>query len=255
VVEPTVPMYRGAGQAQGIRLYSPANGIFVERILVIDADPELQRTVRDSLEPAGYSVVPGVDGCTAMNIFRATVPRLVVLDIRLPGKSGEDICREIRNESTSVPILVLSAACEEIDKVVLLELGADDYMTKPFSPRELVARVQAAIRRAFRNPSSEPGIFRFGDVEVNLATMQIYRRDATMPLTTLECTLLKFLLHSANRVVSTAELIAAVWNDPVGLSSSVVRGQISHLRKKLENDPANPVHLTTVYGTGYKFIL
>jgi DNA-binding response OmpR family regulator len=153
----------------------PATGFFVERILVIDADPELQRAVRHALEPAGYTVVPGFDGCTAMNIFRATVPRLVVLDIRLPGKSGEDICREIRNESTSVPILVLSAVSEEIDKVLLLELGADDYVTKPFSPRELLARVQAAIRRAYRKPSTERGVFRLDGAEVNLATMQVHR--------------------------------------------------------------------------------
>ena len=231
------------------------NGVFVERILVIDADPELQRAVRHSLEPAGYTVVPGVDGCTAMNIFRATGPRLVVLDTRLPGKSGEDICREIRNESTSVPILVLSAASEEIDKVLLFELGADDYMTKPFSPRELLARVQAAIRRAFRKPSPEPNIFRFDDVEVNLTTMEASRHNSTVPLTTLECRLLRFFLHSANRVVPTAELLAAVWDDSVRRSSHAVRVHVSNLRQKLENDPARPVRLITVYGVGYKFVL
>jgi DNA-binding response OmpR family regulator len=227
----------------------------VERILVIDSDPEFQRAVRHSLEPAGYRVVPSVDGCTAMNIFRATAPRLVVLDIRLPGKSGEDICREIRNESPSVPILVLSAVSEEIDKVLLFELGADDYVTKPFSPRELLARVQAAIRRAFRKPSSERCVFRLDGAEVNLATMQVYRHNATIPLTTLECRLLRFLLHSANRVVPTAELLAVVWDDSVRRSSHAVRIHVSHLRQKIENDPADPVRLITVYGVGYKFVL
>jgi DNA-binding response OmpR family regulator len=231
------------------------NRVFMERILVIDADPELQRAVRHSLEPAGYRVVPGVDGCTAMNIFRATVPRLVVLDIRLPGKSGEDVCREIRNESTSVPILVLSAISEEIDKVLLLELGADDYITKPFSPRELLARVQAAIRRAFRKPSPGRSVFRLDNVEVNLATMQVHRHDATIPLTTLECRLLRFFLHSANQVIPTAELLGAVRDNSVRRSSHAVRIHVSHLRQKLENDPAYPVHLTTVYGVGYKFVL
>jgi DNA-binding response OmpR family regulator len=119
----------------------------VERILVIDDDPGVQRAVRRSLEPAGYDIVTAADGGIAMNIFRATAPRLVVLDLRLPGKSGWDLCREIRNESTSVPILVLSAVSDETTKARLRELGADDYMTKPFSPRELVAHVQAAIRR------------------------------------------------------------------------------------------------------------
>jgi DNA-binding response OmpR family regulator len=227
----------------------------VERILVIDADPELQRAVRHSLEPAGYTVVPGVDGRTAMNIFRATVPRLLLLDIRLPGKSGEDICREIRNESTSVPILVLSAVSEEIDKVLLLELGADDYITKPFSSRELLARVQTAIRRVFREPSSERNVFRFDDVEVNLTTMQVYRHNSTMPLTTLECRLLRLLLHSANRVIPTTELLAAVWDNSVHRSSHAVRVHVSHLRQKFENDPACPVRLITVRGVGYKFVL
>jgi DNA-binding response OmpR family regulator len=119
----------------------------VERILVIDDDPGVQRAVRRTLEPAGYDIVTAADGCIAMSIFRATAPRLVVLDLRLPGKPGWDVCREIRNESKNVPILVLSAASDETTRVLLLELGADDYMTKPFSPRELVAHVQAAIRR------------------------------------------------------------------------------------------------------------
>jgi two-component system alkaline phosphatase synthesis response regulator PhoP len=124
----------------------------VERILVIDDDPEVQLAVRRTLEPAGYDIVTAADGGVAMDMFRATLPGLVVLDLRLPGKSGQDLCREIRNESMSVPILVLSALSDETHKVLLLELGADDYMTKPFSPRELLARVRAAARRSERHP-------------------------------------------------------------------------------------------------------
>jgi DNA-binding response OmpR family regulator len=119
----------------------------VERILVIDDDLEIQRAVRRTLEPAGYEIVTAKDGGIAMEIFRTTEPALIVLDLRLPGKSGRDLCREIRNESTSVPILVLSAISEETERVLLLELGADDYMTKPFSPRELSAWVRAAMAR------------------------------------------------------------------------------------------------------------
>jgi DNA-binding response OmpR family regulator len=119
----------------------------LELILVVDDDLEVQRAVRRTLEPAGYDVLTAADGDVAMSIFRATAPRLVVLDLRLPGKSGQDICREIRSECTSVPILVLSAVSDEATKVLLRKLGADDYMTKPFSPRELVARIRAAIRR------------------------------------------------------------------------------------------------------------
>ncbi len=116
--------------------------------MVVDDDVEVQRAVRRTLEPAGYDIVTAADGGVAMDIFRSTLPGLVVLDLRLPGKSGQDVCREIRNESTSVPILVLSAVSEETEKVLLLELGADDYMTKPFSPRELLARVGAVMHRS-----------------------------------------------------------------------------------------------------------
>lgn len=227
----------------------------MERILVIDGDPELQRAVRHTLEPSGYTVIPAVDGCTAMNIFRATVPKLVVLDIRLPGKSGVDICCEIRNESTSVPILVLSAVSDEIDKVLLLELGADDYITKPFSPPELLARVQAAMRRSFQRRSPERLVFRFDDVEVNLSAMQVCRQNATMQLTPAECRLLRFFLRSANRVIPMAELRAEAWDDSVRRSSHAVRVHVSHVRQKLENDFTCPVHLITVYGVGYKFVL
>jgi DNA-binding response OmpR family regulator len=120
-------------------------GRTVDRILVIDDDEEVQQAVHRTLEPAGYEIVAAVDGGVAMEIFRATMPGLIVLDLRLPGKSGQDLCREIRNESTNVPILVLSAVNEEAEKIHLLDLGADDYMTKPFSPRELLARVRAAM--------------------------------------------------------------------------------------------------------------
>jgi DNA-binding response OmpR family regulator len=119
----------------------------VEQILVIDGDVELQRAVRRTLEPAGYDIVTAADRSIAMETFRATMPGLVVLDLRLPGKSGRDLCREIRNASTCVPILVLSAVSDEREKILLLELGADDYMTRPFDPRELLARVRAAMRR------------------------------------------------------------------------------------------------------------
>jgi DNA-binding response OmpR family regulator len=119
----------------------------VERILVVDDDIEVQRAIRRTLEPAGYEIVTAADGGIAMEVFRTTAPVLVVLDLRLPGKSGRDLCREIRNESTGIPILVLSAISEETERVLLLELGADDYMTKPFSPKELSAWVRAAIDR------------------------------------------------------------------------------------------------------------
>jgi two-component system alkaline phosphatase synthesis response regulator PhoP len=226
----------------------------VERILVIDDDPGVQRALRRTLEPAGYDIVIAADGYIAMDVFRATLPRLVVLDLRLPGKSGQDLCREIRGQSTTVPILVLSAASEETEKVLLLELGADDYITKPFSPREFLARVHAAIRR-LENASRERGVFRFDAVEVDIPRMQVRRKNTTMRLTLQECKLLRVLLNRPNCVVPLAELLAEVWDDPIHYSSHAISLHVFYLRQKLENDPTNPAHLMNVHGVGYKFLL
>ena len=140
----------------------------MEKILVIEDDLAVQRALRRTFESAGFDVSIAPDGAVAMDIFRATTPRIVILDLRLPGKSGQDLCREIKTESSNVPILVLSAASDVLDKVLLLELGADDYVTKPFSPRELLARVRAAVRR-LNQSTDKVEIFGFDDVEVNFS--------------------------------------------------------------------------------------
>ena len=149
----------------------------MEKILVIEDDAAVQRALRRTFETAGFDVAVASDGALAMETFRATMPRIVILDLRLPGKSGQDLCREIKQECSNVPILVLSAASDVLDKVLLLELGADDYVTKPFSPRELLARVRATFRRL--NQASDKGeLFSFDDVEVNFSKMELHRSGA-----------------------------------------------------------------------------
>ena len=153
----------------------------MEKILVIEDDAAVQRALRRTFESAGFDVSIASDGTSAMETFRATMPRIVILDLRLPGKSGQDLCREIKQECSSVPILVLSAASDVLDKVLLLELGADDYVTKPFSPRELLARVRAALRR-LNQASDKVELFSFDDVEVNFSKMELHRSGQLIPL-------------------------------------------------------------------------
>jgi len=188
-----------------------------------------------------------------METFRATLPRIVVLDLRLPGKSGQDICREIKREASNVPILVLSAASDVLDKVLLLELGADDYVTKPFSPRELLARVRATFRR-LNQSADKVEIFSFDDVEVNFSKMELRRDGELVPLTPQEFKMLRFFLNNQDRVVSRTELLNDVWGYHNYPTTRTVDTHMLRLRQKLEKDPADPVHFRTVHGTGYKFV-
>ncbi len=240
---------------QTVRLYSHSEGARVERILVIDADPAVQRILRRTLGTAGFQIAAAGDGTKALQMFRSTTPGAVILEPRLPGKSGYDLCREIRAADSSVPIVVLSAANDEADKVLLLELGADDYVTKPFSSRELLARVRAALRRA-HDFSNKNEIYQFGEIEVNFRTMELLRNGMNVPFSRLEFKLLRFFLNNQLRVVSQDELLTQVWGYPdlAGFASGSVRTQILGLRKKIEKDPSSPIHFRTVHGSGYKFI-
>ncbi len=188
-----------------------------------------------------------------MEMFRTVIPRVVILDLRLPGKSGQDLCREIKREAAAVPILVLSAASDVVDKVLLLELGADDYVTKPFSPRELLARVRAAIRR-LNKASDKNDVFSFGDVEVNFSKMELHRQGQIIPMTPQEFKMLRFFLNNEERVVSRNELLNEVWGYHNYPTTRTVDTHMLRLRQKLEKDPGDPIHFRTVHGTGYKFV-
>jgi DNA-binding response OmpR family regulator len=225
----------------------------MDKVLAIEDDPSVQRALRRTFETAGFDITVASDGSSAMDVFRSTSPRVVILDLRLPGRSGQDICREIKRQSPTVPILVLSAASDVVDKVLLLELGADDYVTKPFSPRELLARVRAAVRRLNQSPEKRE-IYNFDDVEVNFTKMELSKAGKLVPMTPQEFKMLRFFLNNEERVVSRAELLNEVWGYNSYPTTRTVDTHILRLRQKLERDPGEPVHFRTVHGTGYKFV-
>ena len=225
----------------------------MDRVLAIEDDPAVQRALRRTFESAGFDITLASDGNSAMDVFRSAAPRVVILDLRLPGRSGQDICREIKRQAPAVPILVLSAASDVVDKVLMLELGADDYVTKPFSPRELLARVRAAVRRLNQAPEKRE-TYTFDDVEVNFSKMELWKDGKLVPLTPQEFKMLRFFLNNEERVVSRAELLNEVWGYNSYPTTRTVDTHILRLRQKLERDPAEPVHFRTVHGTGYKFV-
>ena len=224
----------------------------MEKILVIEDDQAVQRALRRTFESAGFEVSIASDGTTAVETFRATLPRVVILDLRLPGKSGQDVCREIKQESSTVPILVLSAASDVLDKVLLLELGADDYVTLPFSPRELLARVRAALRR-LNQGTEKVDLFSFDDVEVNFSKMELHRDGQLIPLTPKEFKMLRFFFSNQERVISRTELLNEVWGYNNYPTTRTVDTHI-FVCAKLEKNPTDPIHFRTVHGTGYKFV-
>ncbi|MGC2111301.1 MAG: response regulator transcription factor [Candidatus Korobacteraceae bacterium] len=224
----------------------------MDKILLIDDDVVVQRLLRKTFAASGFDVTAATDAASALQTFHAETPSVVILEPRIPGKTGPDLCREIRGRSASVPILVLSKAKDEVDKVLLLELGADDYVTKPFSPRELVARVRAAIRRLNRDVSTT-NTFNFGDVDVNFLSMQVSRCGVPVQLTPQEFKMLRFFVSNQDRVIPDTELLHEVWNNRIYPATRTIATHILRLRQKLEKDPASPVHFRTVHGAGYKF--
>ena len=224
----------------------------MERVLVIEDDRAVQKALKRLFESEGYAVDVASDGSDGLAKFRSTTPSALVLDLRLPGVLGQDVCREVKREAPAVPVIILSAKSEVTDKVLLLEIGADDYVTKPFSPRELLARVRAAVRRSGRAPAGET--FAFGDVTVNFTKMEVMRNGALVPVTAQEFKILKFMSENLERVVSREELLTEVWGYQSYPSTRTVDNHIMRLRQKLEKDPSNPLHFRTVHSSGYKFV-
>jgi len=223
-----------------------------ERILVIEDDRAVQKALRRLFEAEGFRVDIAGNGMDGVEMLRAATPSVLVLDLGLPGMPGQDICREISRTAPSLPIIVLSARAEVMDKVLLLELGAHDYVTKPFSPRELLARVRTAMRRSTRTPVTET--FTFDDVKVDFTKMELWREGRAVQLTSQEFKVLKFMIQNAERVLSREELLNTVWGYKNYPSTRTVDNHILKLRQKLEKDPANPEHFRTVHSAGYKFV-
>ncbi|MEO0795115.1 MAG: response regulator transcription factor [Verrucomicrobiota bacterium] len=226
-------------------------------ILVAEDDPSIRLGLVDSLEGEGYRVVEASNGEEAVHQFADHQPDLVMLDIMMPRVSGYDVCREIRRKDSAVPVLMLSAKSEEIDKVLGLELGADDYITKPFGVRELLARVAAALRRSQVGSSDATApideLVAFGEVKIDTARRQLMRGDAEVALTQLEYKLLITFLENADRALSRDFLLNAAWGiDYLGTTRTLDQ-HVSQLRRKIEADSAKPKFLLTVHGFGYRY--
>ena len=224
----------------------------MERILVVEDDHAVQKALKRLFETEGFEIEISPDGKSALEAFRRAAPAAIVLDLRLPLVSVRDVCWEIKQQAPTVPIIVLSAASDVSDKVLLLELGADDYVTKPFSPRELLARVRAALRRTVRSGTGD--LVTFDGISVDFTKMEVHRDSELVLLTAQEFKTLKFLIQNAERVISRDELLNEVWGYQNYPSTRTVDNHILKLRQKLERDPTNPMHFRTVHGMGYKFV-
>jgi DNA-binding response OmpR family regulator len=227
-----------------------------ERILIVEDERAVARGLEYGLTSEGFTVLWAATGQEALDLARSQNPLLILLDIRLPDISGFDVCRQLRAEGRRMPILMLTARDEEVDKVLGLELGADDYVVKPFSLRELISRIRALLRRAYGDLASVAGGERvtFGTVEVDLERLQVHRQGRLVDLTPTEFRLLRYLIAHPNRPFSRESLIEAVWGYDSAIGSGrTVDVHMRHLREKMEDDPADPRFFVTVRGIGYKF--
>ncbi len=246
----------------------PEETKFMEEILIVEDSRAMQNALRRLFEGDTMSVQIAGDGVEALELFRGRVPTAVILDLKLPGRSGKELCREFKAIAPHVPILVVSANAEVDDKVLLLELGADDYVTKPFSPKELLARVRRAIRREVSvettphtrissvvQAEQQHEVLAFDDVVVNFTTMEAKKGNRLLEMTAQEFKVLKFFARFVGKVISREELLNEVWGYHNYPSTRTVDNHILRIRQKLEDDPASPTHFVTVHGAGYKFIL
>src|SRR5438105_297796 len=225
----------------------------MEKILIVEDDRAVQRARKRLFESENYVVEVTPNGKSGLEAFHASPPSVVVLDLRLPGIPGNEVCREIKRTAPSLPVIVLSAKTDVADKVLLLELGADDYVTKPFSPQELLARVRAALRR--RSQADLGEMFVFGNVTVDFARMAILRNGQSVSMTAQEFKLLRFFAQNPERVIARNELLNEVWGYQDYPSTRTVDNHVWKLRLKLEDEPDKPVHFLTVHGAGYKFVI
>jgi two-component system alkaline phosphatase synthesis response regulator PhoP len=220
-------------------------------ILVVDDEPKIVKLARDYLERGGFQVTTAADGASALAGARADKPDLIVLDLNLPGMDGLDVCRQLRRES-DVPIIMLTARVEETDRLIGLELGADDYIVKPFSPRELVARVRAVLRRA-QGGVLQPGIIRAGALEIDLDGHRASVAGEPLHLTRIEFKLLAFLAQHPGQAFSRQRLLDQLHGHSHDGFDRSIDAHIKNLRRKIEPDPADPTYILTVYGIGYRF--
>jgi two-component system alkaline phosphatase synthesis response regulator PhoP len=223
------------------------------KILVVEDEPNMVAGLRDNFEFEGYEVITASDGIEGLNRALAESPDLVVLDVMMPRMSGLEVCRQLRAKRASIPIIMLTARGQEVDKVVGLEIGADDYVTKPFSIRELLARVRAILRRTAAVPKNQDQ-HSFGDVEVDLHRRRVLRSGKLLDISSKEFELLKYFICHSGETLSRDRLLEDVWGYDNYPSTRTVDTHLVRLRQKLEPDPEQPQYFLTVHGTGYQFV-
>jgi DNA-binding response OmpR family regulator len=235
------------------KLNSPNGSERKTRILIVEDEPAMVQGLRDNFEYEGYEVISAADGVDGLSRAIADQPDLVVLDVMMPKMSGLDVCKQLKARKPSLPIIMLTARGQEIDKVVGLELGADDYVTKPFSIRELMARVKAVLRRASPQAATAE-TYRFSDVEVNVRSNEVLRGGQPVELSSKEFALLAYFVAHPAETLSRDRLLDAVWGYENYPTTRTVDAHIVHLRQKLEPNPEEPRFILTVHGSGYKFV-
>ncbi|MBM4116196.1 response regulator transcription factor [bacterium] len=225
------------------------------RILIVEDEPAMAAALMDGFAYEGYKVEHAADGEAALEAVAERPPDLMILDIMLPKRSGLDVCKELRVDGNALPIILLTAKSQELDKVLGLKLGADDYVTKPFSFAELLARVEAVLRRAAGQAPLEPalGRRRFGDIEVDFTEGLLRRASKSLEISRRELRLLEYFLRHSGQVVSREQILDAVWDYDTAPLTRTVDMHVSKLRAKIEADPANPRWIVTVHRVGYKF--
>jgi two-component system alkaline phosphatase synthesis response regulator PhoP len=225
-----------------------------KKILVVEDEPGIRLSLSDELESAGYRVFTAENGEKALAIAGREKPDLIILDLMLPVLDGTEVCKKLRMRGDRTPIIMLTVKDKEIDKVLGLELGADDYMTKPFSLRELMARVKAVFRRTDEKPS-DPSVFRFGGIELDFKKFEASSKGKKLELTPLEFHILKLLIGRMGEVLTRDDFLDGIWGeDNVAVSFRTVDSHIANIRKKIEDDPSSPRHILSIRGVGYKFV-
>ena len=223
------------------------------RVLTIEDEPEMQVILRDNLEYEGFEVLSAATGEAGLQLAMAKQPDLILLDLLLPRMSGYEVCRHLRTGHFTMPIIMLTARNAELDRVAGLEMGADDYLGKPFGVGELIARVRVQLRRP-RQPGPGAAELRFGDVVVDLRQRRARNGREPLDLSSREFELLEYLIDHADKVVTREELLSAVWGHGVAPLTRTVDNFVAKLRKKVERDPRDPRHILTVHGSGYRFV-
>jgi len=224
----------------------------MDKILIVEDEEAILLALEDDLRAEGYDVATATDGPSGLAMGEDRDYDVIILDIMLPGMNGFEVCKRLRHDGVTTPILILTAKSQEIDKVLGLELGADDYVTKPFSRRELLARVKAILRRRANQPEGMEACS-FGDVEVDFNKYQARKAGKVVHLTRLEYDLPRFLIEHKEGVVSRDEILEEVWDDPASVYPRTVDTHVGRLRKKLEDDPGDPRYILGVRGVGYRF--